>query len=94
MRNLILSIAVCCLLAACASGSQPTLVQPIAVPPPANLTAPPPALPPPPSGQMQALEANHRAVAQAYHQLASQMCGLLTFLQLDTQGCAPWMKSF
>lgn len=95
MKTPILLIAACCLLSACAAGIQPTTVEPIAVPPPANLLMAPLPLPPAPSGQMPDLEANHRAVAKAYHQLAAQMCSLLAFLQIDTgQDCTPWMKSF
>lgn len=94
MRRLLLSIAMCCLLSACAFGVPPTPDEPIRVPPPANLIAAPQPLQQPRSGRIQDLEANHREVAKAYHQLASQMCGLLAFLQIKNEGCEPWTKSF
>lgn len=94
MRRLLLPIAMCCLMSACASGVTPTPADPIEVKPEASLTAVPSALPQPPSGRIQDLEANHREVAKAYHQLASQMCRLLAFLQLPTEGCEPWTKNF
>ena len=92
--HLLMWMAALCLLSACAGGPQPTpaglTIEPIRVPPPANLTQPPPLLPAPASGQMRDLEANHRQVAQAYHQLASQMCGLLSWLQIDHEQCRRW----
>jgi len=56
-------------------------IPPIKVPPPPNLLTPPQALPPPASGRVPDLEANHRQVAQAYHQMASQLCQLLAFIE-------------
>ncbi|MDP9990912.1 hypothetical protein J2W28_002082 [Variovorax boronicumulans] len=32
-------------------------------------------------------------MAKAYHNLASQMCRLLAYLQLPTEGCEPWTKN-
>ena len=93
MRRLLLPICTCFLMTACASGVTPTLDDSPQVKPEASLTAVPQPLPQPASGAISELEANHRAVAKAYHQLASQMCRLLTFLQLPTEGCEPWMKS-
>lgn len=38
------------------------------------------------------LEANHRDVAQAYHLLATQLCGLLLWLQEPTdEGCKAYL---
>ena len=93
MRLLTLLIVACCLLNGCASGLTPTPVEPIKVPPPANLTAPPQPLPPPDSGQMRDLESNHRETARAYHQLAQQMCNLLAFLEINHDECKPWANS-
>ena len=93
MRRLLLLIAMCCLMTACASGVTPTLDDAPTVSPQANLTKVPQELPQPSSGAIETLEENHRQVAKAYHQLASQMCRLLTFLQLPTEGCEPWTKS-
>lgn len=93
MRHLLLLTTMCCLMTACASGVTPTLDEAPAVMPQAALTKVPKALPQPASGAIQTLEANHRKVALAYHQLASQMCQLLAFLQLSTEGCEPWTKS-
>lgn len=87
MRLLTLLTLACCLLSGCASGVTPMLEEPIKVPPPANLTAPPQPLPQPASGQMRDLELNHRQVAKAYHQLASQMCLLLAFLEINHDNC-------
>ena len=84
--HLLMMSAALCLLSACAAGPQPIPVDQIPVPPPPNLTAPPQALPPPTSGRLRDLEANHREVARRYHQLASQMCLLLSFLQLPSDG--------
>ena len=84
-----------CLLSACASGLQPmpdaAALQPIQVRPQANLTQAPAQLPAPKSGSMRDLEANQRQVARQYHQLASQHCLLLAFLQAAPDGCAPWL---
>jgi hypothetical protein len=33
-------------------------------------------------------------VAKAYHQLASQVCRLLQYLQADSEECKPWTKDF
>lgn len=79
-----------CLLSACAAGPQPMPASPIKVPPPANLTVPPQPLPPPASGKTRDLEANHQQVARAYHQLASQVCRLLAFLQAQPPECSRW----
>lgn len=94
-------LSAACLLTACAAGPQPTpdpgaltaalaaaqALQPVPVPPPPNLLTPPPQLPPPRSGRLPDLETNHRQVAQLYHQLASQLCQLLQYLQAPTRGC-------
>lgn len=94
MRRLLLMIATCCLMTACSSGAPRMLeADPIEVQPPANLITRPKPLPQPASGAIQELEANHREVAKAYHDLASQTCRLLQFLQLSTEGCEPWTKS-
>ena len=90
MRRLLLMTAMCCLMTACACGARPMPVDAIQVPPPANLTTAPQALPQPPTGRIQDLEANHRDVARAYHQLATQVCSLLAFLQMPPEGCEPW----
>ena len=92
MRHLTLLIAASCLLSACASGPPPMLARPIPVPPPPNVTAPPQPLPPPASGRMADLEANHREVARLYHQLASQTCRLLQYLQITPDECKPFMR--
>lgn len=94
MRRLLLPIAMCCLMSACAFGVTPTPADPIEVKPEASLTVAPRPLPQPPTGRIQDLEANHRDVAKAYHQLASQTCRLLAFLQLPTEGCEPWTRNF
>ncbi|KLN54701.1 hypothetical protein VPARA_40050 [Variovorax paradoxus] len=95
MRRLLLTIATCCLMTACASGVLPMPdPDPIEVNPQANLIVPPRPLPQPATGEIQELESNHREVAKAYHNLASQMCRLLAHLQMPTQGCEPWTKSF
>lgn len=95
MRRQTLLMLVCCLLSACAVGPPPTQAPPVVVPPAANLTSPPRPLPPPASGQMADLEANHRQVARQYHLLATQLCGLLSFLQISpgktTPGCRLWL---
>lgn len=87
MLRLTLWTAVCCLMSACASGPPPMPVPSIPVPPPASTTAPPQALPPPRSGQVRDLEANHQAVARAYHQLASRYCRLLQHLEIHHDEC-------
>lgn len=92
MRRLLLVTTMCCLMSACSSGAQPMPDDPITVPPQANLTVAPKALPQPPTGHIQDLETNHREVAKAYHQLASQLCRLLQFLQLGSEDCKPWMN--
>lgn len=48
---------------------------------------PPRPLPMPRSGAMRDLEQNHREVARAFHQLASQLCGLLAWLEVPRDGC-------
>lgn len=93
MKLLTLSILACCLTLGCASGMLPTpdaSIQPIKVEPPANLTQAPQALPPLTSGEGPQLEANHRAVAKAYHLLATQMCNLLDFLEVPRDECKQW----
>ena len=87
MTRLMLWTLACCLLTACAAGPMRTPVPDIPVPPPANLTAPPAPLPPPASGRVPDLEANHLQVARAYHQLASQLCRLLEFLEQAPSEC-------
>lgn len=94
MRRLLLTITTCCLMSACSSGGPRMPEEPITVPPQANLTAAPKLLPQPRSGRIQDLEANHRDVAKAYHQLASQVCRLLQYLQADSEECKPWTKDF
>lgn len=95
MRRLLLMIAMSCLMSACTFGAPRMLeADPIEVQPPPNLITRPKPLPQPASGAIQELEANHRDVAKAYHNLASQMCRLLAYLQLPTEGCEPWTKSF
>lgn len=92
MRRLILSIAVSCLLSACAAGVTPT-PDPVPVQPNAALLVKPQPLPQPASGAMPDLEANHRAVAKAYHLLAARYCGLLAWLEIPMapeDGCAPY----
>lgn len=90
MTRLLMLTLACCLMTACAAGPMPMPASPIPVPPPPSLTAPPQALPPPASGRVPDLEANHRQVARAYHQLASQLCGLLAFLQAEPTECKAW----
>jgi hypothetical protein len=92
LPRLLLMLA-CCLLTACSSGPRPMPAPVVQILPPASLTTPPPPLPPPASGRMLDLEANHRDTARLYHLLASQMCGLLTYLQAPIAGCEPWTKS-
>lgn len=94
MRRLLLTMTMCCLMSACASGVPPTQDEPIQVQPEASLTVAPLPLPQPASGRIQELETNHRDVAKAYHQLASQMCRLLDFLQIKREGCEPWTRNF
>ncbi len=91
MNRLTLSTAACCLLTACAAGPTPMPACPIKVDPPANLTAPPQPLPAPSSGAMRDLEANHQLTARAYHQLAARYCGLLLLLEINDEGCKPFL---
>jgi hypothetical protein len=96
MRLLTLSILACCLTLGCAGGMLPmpdASIQPVKVDPPANLTQAPQALPPLTSGEGPQLEANHRAVAKAYHLLAKQMCNLLEFLEVNRDDCKPWRNA-
>lgn len=81
------------LLSACSAGPMPTPAPLVKLLPPASLTTPPQRLPMPTSGRMQDLETNHRDTVRLYHLLASQMCGLLVYLQAPTQGCEPWTKN-
>lgn len=95
MKLLTLLIAACCLTLGCAGGMQPTpdaSIQPIEVPPPANLTQAPAPLPKAASGKLPDLEANHRQVTKAYHQLATQMCNLLDFLEVNREQCKQWRE--
>lgn len=97
MHRLRLLISVLCLLIVSACGSPPTMVPvspppSIKVPPAPNLTAPPEALPPPTSGLLPDLEANHREVAKAYHQLAARLCGLLQYLEIEHRECMPYLQ--
>lgn len=95
MRHLLITIAMCCLMTGCGSGVlRMPAPEAIEVSPQANLITPPRPLPQPRSGEVAELEANHRQVAKAFHDLASQMCRLLAHLQLPTEGCEPWTKSF
>ena len=71
----------------------PSLAQPVAVPPPPNLLTAPQSLPPPQSGTVADLLQNHLQVAQAYHQLASKYCRLLSYLQQAPAACAAWMTT-
>lgn len=87
MRLLILLTLAFCLLTGCASGVTPTPEEPIRTSPPPNLTAPPRQLPQPETGHMRALEANHLQVAKAYHLLASQICQLQAYLQINHPEC-------
>ena len=92
MRQLLTAALACCLLSACASGRQPTAVQPqITVPPPSSLLAAPQTLPQPANGQLPTLERNHLETARLYHQLAARHCGLLQWLAARPSGCAPWL---
>lgn len=90
MTRLTLLMLACCLLIGCAAGPTRMPASEIKVPPSPNLTAPPPPLPPPASGRVPDLEANHRQVARAYHQLASQLCRLLAFLEVEPTECKAW----
>lgn len=93
MKLLTLSILACCLTLGCAGGMLPmpdASIQPIKVEPPANLTQPPQPLPPLSSGKLPELETNHQAVAKAYHLLATQMCNLLDFLEVNHDECKQW----
>lgn len=95
MRPLILLMAACCLLTACAAGTppMPDPTEPLRTPPPPNLTAPPRPLPAARSGQTPDLEANHQAVAKAYHRLASQTCLLLAYLEISHPECQAWLRA-
>lgn len=93
MTRLPLLMLASCLLTACAVGPMRTPAPDIKVPPPPNLTAPPAPLPPPASGRVPDLEANHRQVALAYHQLASQLCRLLEFLEQAPTECQAWRQA-
>lgn len=92
MTRLLLLMLVCCLMTACAGGPPrtPAPVPELKVPPPPNLLSPPAPLPPPASGRVPDLEANHQQVARAYHQLASQLCRLLEFLEQAPTECQAW----
>lgn len=90
MTRLPLLMLASCLLTACAAGPTPMPAAPIRVPPPASLTTAPQRLPPPASGRLRDLEANHLQVARAYHQLASQHCRLLEFLEAAKPDCNHW----
>lgn len=81
VRRLMPLLAALCLLTSCASGLPPTPA-PIRIPPPAPLTMPPPRLPAPASARLADLVANHVEVARQYHLLATQLCGLLIWLQI------------
>lgn len=97
MTRRTLSMLACCLLTACAAGPQQTLVQQapqipeIKVPPSANMTRPPPVLPQPQSGAMRDLETDHQAVAEAFHQVATQLCRLLQHLEIEHHECLPYL---
>lgn len=85
------------LLSACGFGAPQTVAvpivqEPLKVPPPANLLAAPRPLPQPENGQIKTLERNHLAVTRAYHQLATQTCGLLKYLSADPPSCNEWLK--
>lgn len=90
MTRLLPLMLASCLLTACAAGPMRTPAPELKVPPPPNLTAPPAPLPPPASGRVPDLEANHLQVARAYHQLASQLCRLLEFLEAAPSDCQAW----
>ena len=86
------------LLIGCVSGvpqteAVPIIQQPLQVPPPANLTAAPRQLPQPEDGKISTLERNHLAITRAYHQLATQTCGLLRHLHAEPAGCSPWLTT-
>lgn len=95
MRPLTLLMAACCLLTACASGTlpMPDPDEPVKTAPPPNLTAPPRRLPPARSGAIPDLEANHLAVAKAYHRLASQMCLLQAYLEIRHPECLVFLQA-
>lgn len=98
MHRLIPLTLASCLLIGCASGPPPTQVlpapqiPPIKVKPQASLTQPPQPLPNPTSGAMPDLEANHREVAKAYHQLAARLCSLLRNLEIEHRECLPYLS--
>lgn len=89
----------CCLLTACAAGPQQTLVQQAPqipqtqVPPPANLLRPPPILPRPQSGAMRHLESDHMTVAESFHQVVAQLCGLLKHMEIEHRECLPYLRA-
>ncbi|HCY15593.1 MAG: hypothetical protein A2Z93_06285 [Curvibacter sp. GWA2_64_110] len=88
MRLLTLLMLACFLMTGCAFGGPQTPdSKPVKTEPPPNLTAPPQPLPQPDSGRMRDLEANHLQVSKAYHLLASQMCLLLAYLQINHPEC-------
>lgn len=93
MTRLTLLTLASCLLIGCAAGPMRTSAPDLKVPPPANLTAPPAPLPPPASGLVPDLEANHLQVARAYHQLASQLCRLLEYLEAAPSECRAWRSA-
>src|SRR5690606_5729759 len=94
----ILSTLAFCLLSACSSGTPPTPVllahqfKSIKVSPQASLTQPPQPLPPARSGAIPDLEANHRLVTMAYHQLATRLCSLLRNLEIEHRECLPYLS--
>ena len=88
LNHLLIALAACCLMSACASGVRPTpewMPQPALTLPkvmPQELALlPPRPLPQPANGEMLQLERNHRQVAKMYHELAAQVCSLLLFLE-------------
>jgi hypothetical protein len=93
-HHLIWIACVFCLMGGCASGKRPMLdlEPPLKIQAPASLAQAPQALPPASSGRLVDLESNHRAVAKAYHRLASQVCNLLLFLEQAPDACAPWLQ--
>ena len=57
-----------------------------------DIERPPQALPQPPNGLIPTLERNHREVAQAFHQLAAQVCGLLKHMEIEHRECLPYLQ--
>lgn len=90
MRTLRL-MTLSCLLTACSAGVMP-MPDPSPTPPPPNLTVAPEILPQPLSGKPKDLEANHREVAQMYHRLAAQVCGLLAYERVTPSGCVRYLE--